>query len=153
MFKAFKVWSIIHIILLVVLGFAWGSITQGILNMLASAGAASADFPIDAIATILRSYQVILYISAALLLLSFILCCALSGKGKVNKGVLVPALLVSILLLPITLIMMIVTIVAMSRTGRQSPAPARKPAPAPSRGQAPRRNNDGFGDDEPIPAD
>ena len=37
--------------------------------------------------------------------------------------------------------MMIVTIVAMSRTSPQHPAPT------------PRRNNDGFGDDDPIPAD
>ena len=43
--------------------------------------------------------------------------------------------------------MMIVTIVVMSRTSRQHPAPAptRKPSPTP------RHNNDGFGDVDPIP--
>ena len=162
MFKGFKVWSIIYIVVFVILGLAWGAISQSILTALAQAISAYPelqDFPLDALATVLNSMAATFFISAVLVFLSFLLTCILGGKGKANKGVFVPALIVGIVFLLFFLLglpLFIVTLVAMSRTKNQIPArraPERKPAGG-STPSAPRRHSgDEFGDDEPIPAD
>ena len=161
MFKGFKVWSIIYIVILVIVGIAWGTIAKAILEAFAQMASQMPEFPqetFNLIGTIVNSMAAAFFIDAVLVFLSFLLVCILGGKGKVNKGVLVPALLVGIELTLVFLLglpLLIITIAAMKRTSRQNPAPARAPARS-SGGSTPsprRRPNDGFGEDDPIPAD